>query len=189
MNLTSTSLPGLVILDPKVHGDDRGYFLETYNINTMCGLGVDMVFVQDNQSFSEKAGTVRGLHYQSPPHAQGKLVRCTMGRIFDVGVDVRKGSPTYGRWYGIELSAENRRQLLLPVGFLHGFVTLTDACEVNYKCSDVYDSACDGSVAFDDPDLGVDWGVTRETAHLSAKDEKAPSFADFDSPFEFEETQ
>lgn len=188
MNLTPTSLAGLVVLEPKIHGDDRGYFLETYNINTMAAAGIDTVFVQDNHSHSVKAHTVRGLHYQAPPRAQAKLVRCVRGRMFDVAVDIRKGSPTYGQWHGVELSQENQKQLFVPEGFLHGFVTLTEGCDVAYKCSDVYDRDCDGAIAFDDPDLAVDWGVSRAAAHLSAKDAAAPAFAGFDSPFAYEAT-
>lgn len=188
MKQTSTPLPDLVVLEPKIHADDRGYFLETYNINTLAQLGINTVFVQDNHSRSARAGTVRGLHYQTPPKAQDKLVRCIRGRVFDVAVDIRNGSPGYGKWYGLELSDENRKQLLVPKGFLHGFVTLSDECDVVYKCSDVYDRDCDGAIAFDDPDLGIDWGVTRDTAHLSNKDMAAPRFADFDNPFTYEAT-
>jgi len=141
--------------------------------------------VQDNHSLSRMVGTVRGLHFQSPPHAQDKLVRCGAGVIFDVAVDVRRGSPTYGKWVGVELSAENGRQLFIPKGFLHGFVTRAPNSELLYKCSDVYAPACDGAVRFDDPDLGIDWGIDPATAILSDKDARAQSFAAFQSPFTY----
>ncbi len=142
--------------------------------------------MQDNHSLSRSAGTVRGLHYQSPPHAQDKLVRCGAGVVFDVTVDVRRGSPTYGKWVGVELSAENGRQILVPKGFLHGFVTRAPNSELLYKCSDIYAPDCDGAVRFDDPDIGIDWGIAPDAAILSDKDRGAPSFAAFSSPFAYE---
>jgi len=149
----------------------------------MAGLGVDLDFVQDNQSVSGPVGTVRGLHYQSPPHAQDKLVRVARGAILDVAVDVRVGSPQYGRWVAVELSAENARQLLVPKGFLHGFVTLQPETMVLYKTTDTYAPDCDGAVHFADPDLGIDWGIDPAQAVLSDKDTRAPRFADWVSPF------
>ena len=149
--------------------------------------GIDLDFVQDNHSLSETVGTVRGLHYQSPPHAQTKLVRCARGRLFDVAVDARLGSPTYGVWFGIELSFENGKQLLVPEGFLHGFVTREPSTEIAYKCTDFYAPECDGAVHYADPQLGIDWGITKKDAVLSAKDAAAVPFLDFQSPFEYEE--
>ncbi len=185
MNVTETKLPGVLILEPKRFGDDRGFFSEVYNKATLAGLGIEMEFVQDNHSLSRDVGTVRGLHYQSPPHAQDKLVRCGAGVVWDVAVDVRRGSPTYGQWVGVELSAANGLQLLIPKGFLHGFSTRAPNSELLYKCSDVYAPDCDGSVYFDDPDLGIDWGVAVEDAVLSDKDRTAQRFAEFDSPFTY----
>ena len=186
VQVEETALPGVVILTPKRFGDDRGFFSEVWNKQTLGGLGFDIDFVQDNHSLSRDVGTVRGLHYQSPPHAQDKLVRVGQGRILDVAVDFRTGSPTYGNWVGVELSAEDGRQLLVPKGFLHGFATLEPDTHVLYKCSDVYAPDCDGGVAFDDPDIGIDWGVARDAAILSGKDAKAPKLAEIESPFVFE---
>lgn len=186
MILEPTSLPDVLILTPRRHGDARGHFSEVWNRQTLAGLGIDIDFVQDNHSLSRQAGTVRGLHFQAPPHAQAKLVRCGAGAILDVAVDIRRGSPSYGRSVGVELSAENGRQLLIPAGFLHGFVTLRPETEVLYKCSDVYAPGCDGAVRFDDPDLGIDWGIDPAQAVLSDKDRAAQGFADFRSPFTFE---
>lgn len=185
MQVTETKLPGVLILEPRRFGDDRGFFSEVYNRQTMAGLGIDIEFVQDNHSLSADVGTVRGLHFQSPPHAQDKLVRCGAGVVWDVAVDVRKGSPTYGEWIGVELSAANGLQLLIPKGFLHGFSTKAPNSELLYKCSDVYAPDCDGSVHFDSPDLGIDWGVSPEEAILSDKDKNAIPFAEFESPFTY----
>jgi dTDP-4-dehydrorhamnose 3,5-epimerase len=185
MQIEHTSLDGVVVLTPKKFGDDRGWFAETWNANRMAELGLNIHFVQDNHSMSAKPGTLRGLHYQSPPHAQDKLVRCTRGSIFDVAVDIRVGSPTYGKWFGIELSLENGKQLLVPRGFLHGFVTRMADTEVQYKCSDVYAPDCDGGIRWDDPTIGIDWGLT-EAPTLSAKDQVAAFLTDFKSPFLWE---
>ena len=186
MQIEETSLPGVLILTPRRFGDDRGFFSEVWNRATLKARGLDIDFVQDNHSLSRPVGTVRGLHYQSPPHAQDKLVRCGAGVVFDVAVDARAGSPTYGKWVGVELSAENGRQLLIPKGFLHGFVTRVPDSELLYKCSDVYAPDCDGAVRFDDPDLAIDWGIDPAAAILSDKDRKAQSFAGFVSPFTWE---
>lgn len=183
MQIEETTLPGVLILTPKRFGDDRGYFSEVWNRDSLRKLGVDIDFVQDNHSLSARVGTVRGLHYQSPPHAQDKLVRCGAGLVYDVAVDVRAGSATYGQWVGVELSPQNGRQLLIPKGFLHGFVTRAPNSELLYKCSDVYAPECDGAVRFDDPDLGIDWGIDPDQAILSDKDRKAARFADWTSPF------
>ena len=185
MQVTETKLPGVLILEPRRFGDDRGFFSEVYNRQTLAGLGIDMEFVQDNHSLSADVGTVRGLHFQSPPHAQDKLVRCGAGVVWDVAVDVRRGSPTYGEWIGVELSAANGLQLLIPKGFLHGFSTKAPNSELLYKCSDVYAPDCDGSVHFASPNLGIDWGVTEGEAILSDKDKNAIPFAEFESPFTY----
>ncbi|WP_170334694.1 dTDP-4-dehydrorhamnose 3,5-epimerase [Ruegeria arenilitoris] len=186
MKVTQTELPGVLLLEPARFGDERGFFSESWNRKTLLAEGIDIDFVQDNHSLSATVNTVRGLHFQSPPHAQAKLVRCGRGRLFDVAVDVRKGSPTYGKWIGVELSSENGRQLLIPEGFLHGFVTREPDTEIVYKCTDYYAPECDGSVRFDDPDIGIDWGLTAD-AVLSQKDKDATLLKDFDSPFEYEE--
>ena len=185
MKVSETNLPGVYILEPARHADDRGFFSESWNQRRMAEAGLHMEFVQDNHSLSEAAGTLRGLHYQSPPHGQGKLVRCGRGSLFDVAVDVRKGSPTYGQWTGVELSFENGRQLLVPEGFLHGFVTREPRTEVVYKVTDYYSADCDGAVHWDS--CGIDWGIDA-AAQISAKDAAAPAFADFDSPFVWTET-
>lgn len=182
MKIESTALDGVLILTPRRFGDDRGWFSETYNAQRMAEAGVSVVFVQDNHSMSGAVGTLRGLHYQRPPHAQDKLVRCSRGVIFDVAVDFRRGSATFGAWVGVELSAENGRQLLVPKGFLHGFVTRVPDTEVQYKCSDIYAPDCDGGIRWDDPDIGIDWGLTGEPV-LSAKDRVAPLLRDVASPF------
>lgn len=186
MQIEETALPGVLILTPRRFDDERGYFSEVWNRNTLRAHGIDVDFVQDNHSLSRPAGTVRGLHYQAPPYAQDKLVRCGAGVVFDVAVDARAGAPTYGQWVGVELSAENGRQLLIPKGFLHGFVTLVPNSELLYKCSNVYAPACDGVVRFDDLDLAIDWGIDPAEAILSEKDRKAPGFAAFQSPFRYE---
>jgi dTDP-4-dehydrorhamnose 3,5-epimerase len=186
MDVTETAIPAVKLIRPRRFADARGHFCETWNARRMAEAGLDVAFVQDNQSYSAEAGTVRGLHYQRPPHAQGKLVRVVRGRIHDVAVDVRRGSPSYGRWVAEELSAENGAQLWVPRGFLHGFVTLEPHTEVVYKVDDFYAADCDGAVRFDDPDLGIDWGVDTARAVLSAKDAAAPAFAAFDSPFRFD---
>ena len=183
MQIETTSLPGVLVLTPKRYGDDRGFFSESWNRKTLEEAGVHLPeFVQDNHSLSHAVGTVRGLHYQSPPHAQGKLVRCGRGTIFDVAVDARVGSPTYGQWFGTELSYENGRQLWVPAGCLHGFVTRAPDSEIIYKCTDFFDGPSDGAVRWDS--LGIDWDVTDPV--LSEKDRKAPAFADWTSPFRWE---
>ncbi|MFT6447581.1 MAG: dTDP-4-dehydrorhamnose 3,5-epimerase [Sulfitobacter pontiacus] len=181
--IENTALPDVVVMTPRRFADSRGSFQETYNRDTLTKLGIDTDFVQDNQSWSRETGTVRGLHYQAPPRAQAKLVRVLVGKIFDVAVDVRRGSPTYGQWTGVTLSADNNAQLLIPAGFLHGFVTRAPDTLVAYKCSDTYAPGCEGSVRFDDPELGIDWGIPTSQAVLSDKDAKAPGFAAFETPF------
>ena len=183
MQIEETGLPGLKMLTPARFGDSRGFFSESWNRRRMAEQGLDLDFVQDNHSLSRAPGTLRGLHFQSPPAAQDKLVRCGQGALFDVAVDIRKGSPSYGAWFGIELSAENGKQLLVPKGFLHGFVTRVPDTEVIYKCTDYYAPECDGAVAWDS--CGIDWEFDG-TPVLSEKDAAAPALADFDSPFVWE---
>ena len=181
MEIVLTALPEVLVIVPRRFGDARGFFAETWNRRTFAQHGLEMDFVQDNHSFSAAPGTLRGLHFQAPPHAQGKLVRCGRGRLFDVAVDIRRGSPTYGAWVGEELSAENGRQLWIPPGFLHGFLTREPDTEVVYKCTDYYAPRADGAVRWDS--CGIDWGLTGAPV-LSDKDAAAPPLAEFDSPFE-----
>ncbi|WP_170399614.1 dTDP-4-dehydrorhamnose 3,5-epimerase [Ruegeria arenilitoris] len=183
MQIEDTALPGVLILTPKRFGDARGFFSETWNRRTLNEFGIALEFVQDNHSVSASVGTLRGLHFQAPPHAQDKLVRCGQGALFDVVVDIRKGSPTYGQWTGVELTAENGRQLLVPKGFLHGFVTRSPHTEICYKCTDYYAPDCDRAVHWDS--CGIDWGLTGDPV-LSDKDAVAPALAEFDSPFVWE---
>lgn len=185
MQIEPTTLSDVLILTPRRFGDARGWFSETWNDSRLREAGLNLPFVQDNHSYSARKGTLRGLHYQSPPRAQDKLVRCSRGAILDVAVDARQGSPTYGAWAKVELSAENGRQLLVPKGFLHGFLTLTDDCEVQYKCTDIYSPENDGAVRWDS--VGVDWGAAHDPV-LSDKDLAAPAFADWKSPFTYGET-
>lgn len=186
VEIVKTELPGVVIVTPRRFGDARGFFSEVYNRKSYAEHGIDVEFVQDNHSLSRQVGVVRGLHFQSPPHAQAKLVRVGAGRVLDVAVDIRRGSPTYGRWIGVELSAEAGNQIYIPVGFLHGFAVLEPDSELLYKCSDFYAPDCDGAVRFDDPDIGIDWGIDPKAAILSDKDAKAPLLKDFVSPFVYE---
>ncbi len=181
MKIDPTTLADVLILTPRRFGDARGWFSETWNAARMAEAGMDLPWVQDNHSFSAAKGTLRGLHFQSPPRAQDKLVRCSCGAILDVAVDIRSGSSSYGKWVGVELSAENGRQLFVPKGFLHGFVTLTDDAEVQYKCTDIYSPDHDGAVRWDDPAIGVDWGTKAPV--LSDKDAKAPLLAEIGTPF------
>lgn len=185
MDIQKLEIPGLFLLTPKRFGDERGFFSESWNRKVLAGHGIDIDFVQDNHSLSKTVGTVRGLHFQAPPHAQAKLVRCGRGRLFDVAVDARKGSPTFGQWFGVELSFDNGKQLLIPEGFLHGFMTLEPDTEIIYKCSDYYAPECDGSVRFDDPDIGIDWPLKNIDPVVSAKDRDAPSFSAFSNPFTY----
>jgi dTDP-4-dehydrorhamnose 3,5-epimerase len=172
MKVMETNLPGVKVIEPKVFVDHRGWFMEIY--------------VQVNQSFSTTKGTLRGLHYQTNPKAQTKLVRCTRGEIFDVVVDIRKGSPTHGEWYGVELTAENKKQLLVPKGFAHGFMTLTENTEVQYKVDEMYSPECDSGIAWNDPSIGVKWPMDIKPV-LSEKDENAPQLEEANNDFIFEE--
>jgi len=180
MQIDETDLAGVLVLTPRRFSDDRGWFSETWNREMLARAGIGLDFVQDNHSCSARKGTLRGLHYQAPPHAQDKLVRCSRGAILDVAVDARRGSPAYGRWTAVRLDAETGRQLLVPAGFLHGFVTLQDATEVQYKCTAPYAPKADGAVRWDS--LGIDWGLA-EPPILSPKDAQAPAFGDWSSPF------
>lgn len=185
MKRIDTSLPGVYILEPKVFGDARGWFTESWSKKKLEEVGIHADFVQDNHSFSKEKGTLRGLHYQRPPMAQAKLLRCVRGEILDVAVDVREGSPTYAKWVGVRLSAENKRELFIPRGFLHGFITLTDEVEVLYKADNYYAPEADGNVLWSDPALGIDWGL--EPKILSDKDRIAPLLADAETGFQYEE--
>ncbi|GER74411.1 dTDP-4-dehydrorhamnose 3,5-epimerase [Weizmannia acidilactici] len=187
MKISKTNLEGVYVIEPAVFGDHRGWFMETYNEKNFAETGINIKFVQDNQSFSAVKGTLRGLHYQMNPKAQLKLVRCTRGTIFDVAVDIRKGSPTYGKWYGIELSAENKKQLLIPKGFAHGFMTLTDDVEVQYKVDEFYAPECDRGIRWNDPTIAVKWPIRDVQPVLSAKDEKAPLLEEAENNFVYGE--
>jgi dTDP-4-dehydrorhamnose 3,5-epimerase len=184
--VVDTSLPGVKIIEPKVFGDYRGWFMETYSKEVFNKTGINILFVQDNQSFSAAKGTLRGLHYQLNPKAQTKLVRCTKGAIFDVAVDIRKSSPSFGKWFGIELSADNKKQLLVPKGFAHGFMTLTDDVEVQYKVDELYAPECDRGIIWNDSEIGIEWPIDIKPV-LSAKDEKAPSLKYTENNFTFGE--
>lgn len=183
----SQSISPVRLIVPRRHGDSRGWFTEVYSEPTFAALGIECRFVQDNHSLSVPPFTLRGLHFQTPPRGQDKLVRCIRGRIFDVAVDVRKGSPTYGKWVGAELSAENGHQLFIPIGFAHGFVTLEPDCEVSYKCSDTYAPQNDGGIRWNDPAIGIDWPIPADAIpELSSKDLVQPLLAEFDSPFAYD---
>ena len=183
MKVTATVLPDVLLIEPARFGDNRGFFSESWNKERMAEHGISVDFVQDNHSLSSAVGTVRGLHFQAPPNAQAKLVRCGRGVLFDVAVDIRKGSPTYGQWVGEELSFENGKQLFIPEGFAHGFITRTPDTEIIYKCNAYYAPESDGAILWNS--CGIDWGFNG-TPELSAKDANAPSFASFDSPFTWE---
>lgn len=184
MQVDRTSLEDVLILTPKRHGDARGFFSESWNKAQLETAGVYLPeFVQDNHSMSGAVGTLRGLHFQTPPHAQGKLVRCGRGALYDAVVDIRKNSATYGQSFGIELSFENGKQLWVPPGFAHGFMTLQPDTEICYKCTDYYNAPADGGVRWDS--CGIDWPLQGDPI-LSAKDQTAPALADFDSPFVYE---
>ena len=177
------SLYGMIEVIPDRFGDERGWFSEVYNAEIYKANGIDVDFVQDNHSFSVQAGVLRGLHYQLPPFAQAKLVRVASGAVFDVAVDIRKGSPTHGQWVGIELSAQKANQLYLPAGFAHGFVTLQPDTHFLYKVSARYSPDHDRSIRFDDPDIGIEWPVDTAAVILSQKDRDAPLLADTDTGF------
>jgi dTDP-4-dehydrorhamnose 3,5-epimerase len=176
----------VVLIKTRRFGDNRGWFSETFVDRRWREQGVDSEFVQDNHSYSALAGTIRGIHFQAPPHAQAKLVRCTRGRIMDYAVDLRAGSPTFGKHVAAELSAENGDQLFVPVGFGHAFITLEADCEVVYKVSDYYAPDCDGGIRWDCPDVGIDWPLDGNQPSLSEKDAKLPLLSEFSSPFAYD---
>ncbi|MGJ7920819.1 dTDP-4-dehydrorhamnose 3,5-epimerase [Neobacillus sp. LXY-4] len=182
MKKVETLLPGVVVIEPKVFGDHRGWFMETFNDVKMKELGLDFFPVQDNHSYTAAKGTIRGLHYQMNPNAQAKLVRCTKGAIFDVAVDIRKGSPTFGKYVGIILDEENKNQLFIPKGFAHGFMTLTDHVEVQYKVDELYAPESDRGIIWNDPEIGIEWPIDLVPV-LSQKDEHAPLLEYADNNF------
>ena len=184
MKKIETKLPGVYIIEPDVRGDARGYFMEVWSTRNFEELGLHYDFVQDNQSFSAKKGVLRGLHFQNAPMSQAKLVRVPRGAVMDVAVDLRKGSPTYRQWTAVELSEENKRMLMIPRGFGHGFKALTDNVEFCYKVDNLYSKELDRGIRFDDPTIGVEWGEVDE-ALLSAKDVNAPLLDDSDCNFEY----
>ncbi len=178
MKSTHASLPGVVLLEPAVHRDERGWFMESYVLERMKAKGVDVTFVQDNHSFSLHRGTLRGLHFQNEPMAQSKLVRCTRGSILDVVADIRRDSPTFRHWASLELTSMNMRQVFVPKGYAHGFLTLEDSTEVQYKVDNYFDKRSDRNIRYDDPDLGIEWTIERPI--LSDKDANAPFLKDSD---------
>lgn len=187
-NFIETKIKDLYIIEPKVFGDDRGYFMETYNRKDFVEAGLDMVFVQDNESKSKK-GVLRGMHFQTK-FTQGKLVRCTQGEVYDVAVDLRKDSPTYGQWEGVLLSAENKKQFYVPEGFAHGFLVLSDEAVFNYKCTNLYAPEYDGGLLWNDPDVGIVWPLEGiDEVILSEKDKIQPTLKELDLPFEYKGEQ
>ena len=186
MEITPLEIPDVKLIRPKRFGDRRGFFMETFNAAQLSEHGIECAFVQDNQSRSEHTGVVRGLHFQAPPVAQDKLIRVIRGRIFDVAVDIRVGSPTYGKWVSAELSEDNDKQLFVPAGFAHGFVTMEPMTEVVYKVSDVYAPETEGGIIWNDAELSIPWPLKAEP-RLSDKDKVLPTFAQFESPFVFDE--
>ena len=181
MKKTETPLIDCFVLEPKVIGDSRGWFMESYSKKKLEELNLNYDFIQDNHSFSESKGILRGIHCQVAPYAQSKLVRCTRGKILDVAIDLRESSPTYKQWFSVELSPENAKQLMIPQGFGHGFVTLTDNCEVQYKTDNFYNYESDRSIKFDDEEIGVDWGI--DNPILSEKDENAKELSEHNLKF------
>ena len=184
MPFTTTEFPGLLLFEPAVYKDERGYFFESYNEQVFEKEGIDIRFVQDNQSFS-RYGVIRGLHYQLDPHGQTKLIRVLQGTILDVAVDLRKGSPTFGQYIAVELSAENKKQFLIPAGFAHGFSVLSETAEVSYKCDAFYNKESEAGIRYDDSTLEIDWLVPLEKVIVSTKDVDLPDFADCRNNFQF----
>jgi dTDP-4-dehydrorhamnose 3,5-epimerase len=185
MGFQATDIPGLLVYEPRVFEDSRGYFFESYNENTFRAGGISLRFVQDNQS-SSSYGVIRGLHYQLPPYAQSKLVRVLSGVILDVALDIRKGSPTFGSWFSVELSAENKKQLFIPAGFAHGFSVLSEKASVLYKCDAFYNKDSDAGIRYNDPALKIDWKIPAGQAIVSDKDQELPGLADCKNSFVFE---
>lgn len=183
MNIRQTSLPGVYAAEPVCHGDSRGWFMETYRADELEKIGITCRFVQDNHAFSAAKGTLRGVHFQLEPKAQAKLVRCTRGRLLDVAADLRRGSPNYRRWVAVELSEDNRLELFIPRGFGHGYLTLEDDTEIQYKADEYYSPEHDRGIRFDDPALGIGWGIASPV--LSDKDRNAPTLAESDCNFRY----
>jgi dTDP-4-dehydrorhamnose 3,5-epimerase len=181
--VTELAVSGVLLITPRRIDDPRGYFMETYRSETFERLGMPAMFMQDNQALSREPGTIRGLHYQAPPHAQAKLVRVLRGAIFDVAVDLRRGAATFGRWVGTTLTAETGSQLFVPRGFAHGYCTLSPDTEVAYKCDNYYAADAEGGVLYSDPDIGIDWPVNPAKAAVSERDRRLPRLSDVDSPF------
>jgi dTDP-4-dehydrorhamnose 3,5-epimerase len=186
MDVEATNLPGVLLLKPRYFHDARGYFVETYNTRSAGQAGLATAFVQDNQALSRRRGTVRALHFQVPPKVQAKLVRVLRGSIYDVAVDLRLGSPSYGKWVAATLTAQGGEQIFVPRGFAHGYCTIEDNTEVAYKVDDYYAPECEQGLTWDDPALGIGWPVSPADAVLSDKDRKLPGFADFASPFRYD---
>jgi dTDP-4-dehydrorhamnose 3,5-epimerase len=184
MQYKKTKIPDLMVIEPSLFADERGYFLESFNLEKFENQIGQIKFIQDNESKSSR-GVLRGLHFQNPPFNQAKLVRCIVGRVMDVAVDIRKGSPTYGKHLAIELSGENKRQLFIPRGFAHGFSVLSDSAIFAYKVDNKYAPESDSGIKYDDKKLNIDWGLTKEEVILSEKDNNLPFFKDFHSPFKF----
>ncbi len=185
MPFIKTDFPGLYVFQPRVFEDIRGHFFESYNQQLFLSEGLHYKWIQDNQSYSHY-GVIRGLHYQNPPYAQAKLVRTLEGSILDIAVDIRKGSPTYGQAFSIELTSENKLQLLIPAGFAHGFSVISEEATILYKCDNLYNKAAEGSIAYNDTDLQIDWKIPSEKMLLSDKDQSHPSFKECINHFEFE---
>lgn len=185
MQIEPLSIADVLLIRSVKHGDARGFFSEVFRVDVLAAHGINQPFVQDNHSLSGERGVLRGLHFQSQPHAQGKLVRCTRGAIRDVAVDIRHGSATFGHYVSIDLSADNWTQVWIPPGFAHGFVTLEPGSEVLYKVTDYYNAACDRGIAWNDPDVGVDWGLPEGELILSAKDQQHPRLADMAPAFHY----
>lgn len=185
MEVIKTEIDGVLILEPRIFGDARGYFFESFNAKEFAEkTGLEVNFVQDNESMS-RYGVVRGLHFQKPPYTQSKLVRVVKGRVLDVAVDIRKGSPTYGKYVAVELSAENHRQLFISKGFAHGFSVLSEEVVFQYKCDAYYAPQSEGAIIWNDPSIGIDWKVSNEDVLLSDKDRNHPTLCEFDSPFTY----
>ena len=184
-NIARTCLPGVLILTPPCFGDERGWFRRTWSAEMMAEAGLTRPFVQDNHAMSTRRGVVRGLHFQAPPRAQDKLLRVVRGAVLDVAVDIRRGSPTYGRSVAVELSEDDGRQLLVPRGFAHGYLTLTERCDVLYKVSDTYAPETEGGLLWSDPALGIDWPVGADEVTVNARDAAWPTLAELESPFTY----
>ena len=189
MKKLETAIKGVYIIESDCYGDNRGWFMETYNKAKFAEMGIETVFVQDNMSYSAQKGTLRGLHYQRAPYSQAKLVRCTKGKVIDVAVDIRKGSPTYGKWVSCELSEDNKRMFYLPKGMAHGFLTVSDDVEFQYKVDELYNKESEGSIRYDDPTINVDWGSLLNGIEpvLSEKDKIAPDLKNCNANFVYEE--